>query len=307
VPGHPVFDRLPARYFDGWNGGDSLICTSLVAPLSVNALAAAGSYGPEGQLAAVVEGAIGKGSFLMTQLQAVERYASDPVAARFVDNVLRYAVAGEPQGVREVAESNRGKFLREIDAISAAGFARIDLRPFVNRPLAGTVGGGSSLDYRNLPTGTRHFMGIPFEIIQPEKKQAASLLVLQGNRLPELPKEILSIPVRLKSPRLFFMHSAFYPTGNVMAHYRIRYSDGTTLSIPLDGKNLGDWFRPADLVDSFVAWADQQSAVGFFLFPWKNPHPEKEIDSIDILSEGTEQHSGGSLILAAITAQKRVD
>ena len=123
-----------------------------------------------------------------------------------------------------------------------------------------------------------------------------------------------------------------------ICRYIVRYRDGSTASIPIrDGIETGDWFwvrrdtetpsgdrdnpTPEDRLHA-IRWSRQTPVLfekfqrvpldrravrgwinpdgkGFYLWRWRNPHPEKIIESLDIVSAGKAQIP----ILAAISAE----
>lgn len=303
---HPAFEGLRPEQFEAWNGEDNLIVNSMISPLSTAAVAAAGSYTPEGQMAVVMEAASGQGQVFSSQLNAVSRYESDPVARQYVNNVIRYALAGDYRAVPEPEGSKLSRFIEETAALPADTFKPVDLRSVLNQPLKHTAGDASALDYHNLPVGLQNFLGVPFEIVDPAQNDNRSVLVMQGNMTPGMPQQVEDIAIHRNVRVLYFLQSAFYPSVNVMARYRINYENGSTEEIAIDGSNVGDWYNPREMADAFVAWSDAEAdtpTVGLYLFRWLNPHPELKVRSLDIVSEGAEQHSSGSLMLLGITAR----
>jgi hypothetical protein len=74
-----------------------------------------------------------------------------------------------------------------------------------------------------------------------------------------------------------------------MLKYRVTYSDGQEVRIPVvGGKHIGDWYNPRDVSDAVVAWAERHPVshrrLGFYLYLWQNPSPEREVQSITIES-----------------------
>lgn len=306
APEHPVFNDLSPEQFGAWNGDDNLIVTSMISPLSTAAVAAAGSYTPEGQLAVIMEAVSGKGRVFSSQLDAISRYDSDPAARRYVHNVLGYALGGNYATAPQPEGSKLSRFIEETSAISPDKFNPLNLRPVLNSPLVRTVGDASALDYHNLPAGVQNFLGVPFDIVAPSDNGNRSVLVMQGNMLPGMPQRVEDIVVNRNVSVLYFLQAAFYPSSNVMARYRVNYDNGTSEEIIIDGSNVGDWYNPRHMADAFVAWSDAEAdspTVGLYLFRWQNSHPELKVRSLDVISEGAEQHSSGSLMLLGITAR----
>lgn len=123
-----------------------------------------------------------------------------------------------------------------------------------------------------------------------------------------------------------------------ICRYVIRYRDGSAIAIPIrDGVETGDWYwvrrdtetqngdrdnpTPEDRIHA-IRWSRQTPAQfekfqqipltrravrgwinsdgkGFYLWRWQNPHPEKIIESLDIISAGKAQIP----ILAAISVE----
>lgn len=306
-PDHGLFAGLKRDHFDGWNGNHQLITSALITPLSLNTLAAAGAYSGEGQLTAVTEAGIGKGSFVMTQLLAVERYETDPVAARYVQNVLRYVLGAPPRVVRPLQATTRGALLESLRRVKAEACIPIDLRAVVNTGLEATIGDSATLDLRHVPVGRQSWHGIPFNVIDPAANSGKAVLLMQGNRTPDRPQRA-SINVGRNAQRIFFLHTAYYATANVMGRYVVHYNDGSRIEVPVDGKTVGDWYRPTDKDHAVVAWAEahpvvNSATVGCYLYPWTNPHPKKTINRIEVVSEGSEQQAGGSIMLLGVTIE----
>jgi len=82
--------------------------------------------------------------------------------------------------------------------------------------------------------------------------------------------------------------------------YIIRYADETTERIPIIyGRTLVNWFdfpgRKEEPAEARVAWTGSNDSIdlnpGFKIrllaTSWTNPHPEKEIATLDVLSAGT--------------------
>jgi hypothetical protein len=81
--------------------------------------------------------------------------------------------------------------------------------------------------------------------------------------------------------------------------------DGTTSEIVArKGVHLDDWtfVGRGNPKEAAIAWAGSNPVhphAGLYLTTWTNPHPEKEITSMDFISEGA-----GVPILVAVTGRK---
>jgi hypothetical protein len=208
------------------------------------------------------------------------------------------------------------------------GFVKIDLAPYCNRTFYDEVAGdgvggwddSGENDLRNLPTGDFLFRGVPFHLIDPQRDDPnedlrnrlghplRSCIVLQGAARPQFPRQVADISVGEKLRRLYFLHTATWcgvPEGQPVARYVIHYADGSTVELVLrQGIHLDDWTHVSrgDLEGALVAWRGSTSEhpqVGLYLMPWTNPHPDKEIVTVDFVSEGH-----GIPILVALTGQR---
>jgi hypothetical protein len=96
-----------------------------------------------------------------------------------------------------------------------------------------------------------------------------------------------------KAGRVAFLHTAAWCLpGVIVGSYRVRFSDGTQSEFPLrEGTEIADWWEPRELSGVEVAWSKRHplggQVVGFYLFVWKNPFPDKTIASLDVVSDGS--------------------
>ena len=81
----------------------------------------------------------------------------------------------------------------------------------------------------------------------------------------------------------------------MIGHYRLHYADGTDETVPIvDGEDLQEWIRipgsKSELKRAKAVWEGRTPAGdGTLLFErtWENPHPEKEVVSLDFTSTET--------------------
>lgn len=166
--------------------------------------------------------------------------------------------------------------------------------------------------------GTVLFHGLPFNISDGSK----SFLGFGDG----VNTESIKIPVNSSAQRVIFVHRLLesrIPEGEVIgkliANYVFHYTDGETVNVPIRERfEIGSvpqgWGQ-----QTFIAIPDTQESLharhqgpwraagnrqteatqcvprNYYLFIWKNPHPEKEIVSIEILPEERK------FIIAAIT------
>lgn len=135
------------------------------------------------------------------------------------------------------------------------------------------------------------FGGIAYNLIDPKANGGKAVLSFRGQGHGEkLLASTKGIPVNFKAERLWFLHAAGWastlPVGTTIAHYIVRYEDGTTEVIPVQyGINVGDWFHPAPMPQAELTWTGRnlvQSPVGVWSMSWENPHIDKQITSLDI-------------------------
>lgn len=191
------------------------------------------------------------------------------------------------------------------------GFHTVDLKAAVNMDwkddVAGDGKGGWTdqgiNDMRGVETGTRTLIGIPFEIIDARANDGKAVLSLQSQHLPSGAKQT-SIAVSTKCASIYFLHAAAWSTGQ-MATYEVMYGDGMTEAIPVrDQQEVGNWWGPKHGDAYRVALLQQNLQnvqVGMLCYGWDNPHPDKLIRSLEIVSE----NGPGLLVLAAVTLSQQ--
>jgi len=151
-------------------------------------------------------------------------------------------------------------------------------------------------DLNRLPRGVHKLGNAYFRI-------GERMVHVQGKLRPELPRAIKGIKVQARSRVLHILHATQYGGGDVgtlIGAYIIRYADETTERIPIIyGRTLVNWFdfpgRKEEPAEARVAWTGSNDSIdlnpGFKIrllaTSWTNPHPEKEIATLDVLSAGT--------------------
>ncbi|MBN1555337.1 MAG: hypothetical protein JXA11_11370 [Phycisphaerae bacterium] len=163
-------------------------------------------------------------------------------------------------------------------------------------------------DLRFIPRGYQYFRNVPFNIVDKLEEVGNAYrpgcVSLRSTNTPDMPLESKPIAVNAKAPWLYFLQAAAWasPYGAHCADYVVTYSDGSTAVIPLRvGKEIGEWWNPKDLENALVAWDGQNPMfphVGFYLYEWKNPHPDKTVENLVFKSRDT----GVAPMLIAITA-----
>ncbi len=198
----------------------------------------------------------------------------------------------EAESLREKAEA------RMYQGVPAEKCVPLDLRKAVNMAFRDEIAddgkGGwfdqGENDFANMPLGKITAAGVPFEIIDPAGNGERSVLILRGKERSRFPEKAEGIPVGLRAKRLYFLHTSGWTpkTGTTVLTYRLNYADGTKLEIPVrSGHEIGGWWGSPILTDAKIAVEAANAVrplVNLQCFRWDNPHPEKEIKSLDIRS-----------------------
>ncbi len=176
----------------------------------------------------------------------------------------------------------------------------LDLRKAVNMhfrdEVAGDKKGGwfdqGGNDFANMPLGRRIFAGVPFEIISPDRNNGKGVVILYGTPRDYFPKEVCGIPIGRKAAKLYFLHTMGWDSDGKVMTYRIHYADGSITDVPVMGKrDIGGWWGADPLPNAKIAVETsnaEKDLVNMQCFRWINPHPEKEIRSLDLISAQTE-------------------
>jgi hypothetical protein len=131
----------------------------------------------------------------------------------------------------------------------------------------------------------------------------------KGEIKSELLPQVLNVRVGQKCSSLHFIHNcARYtncPDGTLVGAYIVHYAPGEQAEIPLVyGDDLRDWGdTDTHLSRASAGWAginDNGVLIRLVKWSWKNPHPDLEITSIDLISKTREF----TPILFALTAEK---
>ena len=125
--------------------------------------------------------------------------------------------------------------------------------------------------------------------------------MLYSEKFPSFPENV-SIKINKKTNVLYFLHGCAYANFGDRREYRIYYKDNTHKSITLiptgnvatgQGENIQDWFFSPVIEGPDVKYVPvpvkenptEITDLRFiYILEWKNPYPEKEIDSIELIS-----------------------
>jgi hypothetical protein len=206
--------------------------------------------------------------------------------------------------------------VRAEDAPTPAYF-QVDLSKHVNHSLYESQLKAEGNDLASLAgpattdTPRKTLKGIPFRLdgvilVGP----GSSINGLTGESVPVV-KEVKGIPVGRKAEQLYFLHSTnwFAPKGTKIAAYIVNYADGTKEEIPVRyGVDVLDWWvipmdaaRGTEVTEGQVVWTGTNAAtergvaglkIQLFLKTWKNPHPEREIKTLDMVAGDYKGETG---------------
>ncbi len=181
-------------------------------------------------------------------------------------------------------------------------FSYIALEPAANRGffdekkadgLGGWTDFGPMSSLRSIPFGVQHFTDtpVPFRVIDPDKNNGKSVVVLSGpNREDLFPEQSDPIRVDGKFSELYFLHTTMFAgfddTQLPLIRYRIHYTDKTESVFDcMKGKHVDDWWGPPGRMPSAMRTYSEFHKY-LITTPWKNPNPEKEIAWIRMESTG---------------------
>lgn len=162
--------------------------------------------------------------------------------------------------------------------------------------------GDAGRTFEDLPAGEHVLAGVPFVIYEMPTSPVPQVLMLGGKGVPgNLPAEIKAVPVGRKAGALFFLHTARVDrrlndrerregAQPEMCRYVVRYAGGATEEIPVVSEVHIDDYRqkhPAALPGAQLAWTrpygDGDVSAAAYAMQWDNPHPDAEIESIDMI------------------------
>jgi hypothetical protein len=173
--------------------------------------------------------------------------------------------------------------------------AYIDLQPKGNQKLKDDFHSGNlpGNNLANLPTGKQTFAGVKFNI-------GDAAIQLGSQRVEDKPEKVQGIKVDQKFDKLHILHATGYRAeeDTLIGEYVIHYADKTKENIEIVyGKDVIDWwFHPnsKEVTRGKKAWEGKnEAAQGFdipirlYLTTWENPHPGKQVVSIDYVSAQT--------------------
>jgi hypothetical protein len=180
--------------------------------------------------------------------------------------------------------------------------------------------GDSRFSFRDLPTGKHKLAGVTYDIYHFPTSPVPTVVMLKGPNVPgRLPRKVSGIPVHRQADALFFLQTARIdrPLSEQerkenrrpeLFRYVIHYSDGATEVVPVHSEtDVGDYRqeKPQALPGAALAWTrpypGTSLSAAVYAMQWNNPHPDKEIATLD-MTYGPEEARGVPALLAITAA-----
>lgn len=210
----------------------------------------------------------------------------------------------------------------------------LDLHPHVNRALTGRGGGFAEGIYlRGMPTGSRRFHGVPFQILHPATPSEKTIIALPNSRwwnpragLPRTKSTAITIPVNQVFQALYILHTgAYIAEHNQVAEYQLVYSDGKVAKLPIFGaggespnhklsskviraSRVQDWWwnhRQFEHAQArclpIVPRTRSHEPWNAYSVEWVNPRPSVPVKELRL---GADQNSPTMMVVLAATLLK---
>ena len=166
----------------------------------------------------------------------------------------------------------------------AANASTVDDAPEDGRGGWTDQGGGN--DLRSFDqTGEVLLKGIPYRITDRLKNGDRNCLIAAGSNWKQYPRKF-TVPLNgRKAGGLYFLHTSAW-TPAELGKYTVRYTDGSSVEIPLRNlKEISNWWTPGESDCSVIAWRGRNPSlpIGIGTFAWSNPHPERAMDAVERL------------------------
>jgi len=243
---------------------------------------------------------------LVEQLDA-ESFAERQKAVTRLTEIGRPALAavnkasagGDPE-VAMLAKKIKESVGIEVDVIDITGIA--------NHPRDKKFGKLADNNLASLKGGLAKFGKIPFDV-------GDKIAFLGSDRMPDHPRKIEGLKVGRKVEELHFLHGMGFGLfqgvgeGAHVANYVVHYSDKSKVEIPIvEGVDIRNWWDEEGglpVTKGKLAWTGENAAsarygniLRLYSGTWKNPHPGKEIATIDMVGK----HDVALLFCVAISA-----
>lgn len=186
----------------------------------------------------------------------------------------------------------------EFKGVTPAKCRPLVLKPCFNRKFSDEKAGdgrggafdqGSWNDMRQIPIGEVLCAGVPFWVA--DEKKGNSLLVMYGEKYNPSGVKSVELPMKGTIKNFYVLHSTGWSEtpGFEVMKYIFHYQDGSEAVIPIHfGEEIDGWWElKRQLPNAKIGLRFANSlceSVGFFAFRAANPHPEKPVKNLEIIS-----------------------
>jgi hypothetical protein len=177
----------------------------------------------------------------------------------------------------------------------------LDLKGAANLPMRGEVKDLGAFDFSVLPTGEQKLGATPFKIVNAAENNGNAVVALGFDR----EKETKWIEVNTNLSSLVFLHACLTnkkrppilealtnPDVELIGEYSINYQDGSREKVPLrftvNIQSLSEPEARPYFTDAVFRWEVKPESAwsapqhySLWSYEWINPHPEKNIRSIE--------------------------
>ncbi|MEK6647567.1 MAG: beta-galactosidase [Candidatus Firestonebacteria bacterium] len=237
---------------------------------------------------------------LLVQLEEPKGYkevAMNELKSRFDKLVKAELGELEESNKRQIEIDIKSVQARKYEGVKAENCFFVDIAKYVNMGFKDEIDGDKqggwfdhgANDLRNMAIGRQILAQVPFEIINPDKNNGKSVIILAGgpSRL-YFPDKVTDINVNRKANNFYFLHTIGWGASGTLFTYVVHYENGDIVEISIDNDiEVSGWWNPKEIPNAKIAYETSNlvaKSVGLYCYRWKNPKPDIKIKSIDIIS-----------------------
>ena len=144
---------------------------------------------------------------------------------------------------------------------------------------------GPENDLRMMKPGTRTFVNIPFEVVDPAANNGRSVLAFACPERPYFAERAI-VPADGKRFRwIYLLHADAWGKKKEVGTLQVNYQDGETCRFSIvDGRDVANWWDPKSAVNAAVAWKGQNRNAFLGLYISRFPVKDKPIRSLELIS-----------------------